>query len=159
MDIREEYIKEYRERQEKYVYYILAIPIAAIGFSVNITMDRKWSQIDFVLATAIFLWLISVLYGILTIQRLVGSIASNIDIIDIRSGIHPLTGNHPQKIQVGLETMQNELIKLSSKSGRFMNLQKMSLYLGVIMFLLWRLLDMLPAQTVDNIVHWISIKP
>lgn len=157
MDLREEYIKEFRQGQEKYIYYLLAIPIAAIGFSVNITMDRKLVVIDSILALAILFWLISVLYGLLTIKKLVSSIAANIDIIDIRSGIHPLIGTHTQKIQVGVEAMMEVFDRMSNESGNYMKIQRITLYIGAVLFIVWRVLDMLPDQALNDLLTQLSI--
>lgn len=152
MELREEYIKEFREQQQRYVYYLLAISIASIGFCVNLTMDRSLVAIDIVLGSSILCWLVSSLYGINAVKTLVIALANNVSVIDISSGKHELTGTHPEKIVVGLQTMDEVAKTMSNRSLKYMNIQRRGLYWGIVLFVVWRVLDMLPEKSLKDLL-------
>lgn len=64
MEEQKEIQKQFRQQQEKYTYYVIALCVAAIGFSVHKTigLPLKWIQIP--LGVAVLFWGISIYCGL-----------------------------------------------------------------------------------------------
>ena len=56
--------KEFREKQEKYVYYLIALSVSAIGFSVYKTENQSLAYSQIPLALAVLSWSISIFCGL-----------------------------------------------------------------------------------------------
>jgi hypothetical protein len=56
--------KEFREKQEKYTYYIIALCVTAIGFSVLQTTGQPLKVMQLPLAVAVISWGISIYCGL-----------------------------------------------------------------------------------------------
>ena len=56
MEEQKEIQKQFRQQQEKYVYYVIALCVAVIAFSIHKTTGKSlaWSQIP--LAIAVLFW-------------------------------------------------------------------------------------------------------
>jgi hypothetical protein len=46
-DAQKDLFKLHKDKQEKYIYYLIALAVAALGFSISKTFDTtlKWTQI------------------------------------------------------------------------------------------------------------------
>ena len=56
--------KELREKQEKYAYYIIALCVTAIGFSVIRTTGQPLKLIQIPVALAVLCWAVSIYCGL-----------------------------------------------------------------------------------------------
>lgn len=87
--------KQFREKQEKYVYYIIALCVAAIGFSVTKTSGDilRWSQLP--LGIAVLCWGLSIYCGLKFIAYVLSNLFANNAYLDVLSGRHPQVGVNP----------------------------------------------------------------
>lgn len=68
--------KNHKEMQAKFVYFLLAINAAAIGYTVTIPKtDANWTY--FILTTAIILWGLSFLFGGLFLMYMIAHEGAN----------------------------------------------------------------------------------
>jgi hypothetical protein len=142
MNQRDSLIETYRSQQEKYNYYIIAIAVACIGFSVNLTLKHKLVWLDVTLGVAIISWLTSVYCGLRVILFHLSAIYANIALIDVQKGVHEISGNHPEKIQIGIDTLKKVIEDQSNNVSKLGKIQRYCLYSGIIMFIIWRVIDM-----------------
>lgn len=142
MDAQKEIKKEYRERQEKYVYYVIALCVTAIGFSVFNTMGKplRWSQIP--LATSVCCWAISIVCGLKFLGYQIGALRINSIYFDIADGRDKDIGSSPQSISYASKLVEGKLDKLSNKTSKLMNMQLSLFYLGMLLFITWHIFEM-----------------
>lgn len=56
--------KEFREKQEKYAYYFVALCVASIGFSITQTTGQSLKWIQLPLGISVLSWGISIFCGL-----------------------------------------------------------------------------------------------
>jgi hypothetical protein len=143
MEQRDSLIESYRTQQEKYNYYIIAIALACIAFSVNLTIKHHLRTQDIPFGMANLSWLISAFCGLRAISYQLSGIYTNIALLDVASGKHELSGTHPEKIKIGMKTLKQVIEGQSNNMTRLGKMQIYSLYSGVSFFVIWRVLEML----------------
>ena len=132
--------QEFREKQEKYIYYLIALSVSAIGFSIYKTENKTltYSQIPL----AVIFWSISIFCGLKFLKYIISNLYANNDYYEIIKGRHPNTGKNPELMQIGVEAFQ-EAMKINSKSmKRYFKFQGYLFYSGIILFILWHITEM-----------------
>ena len=81
--------QEFREKQEKYVYYLIAISVSAIGFSVYKTENQELRITLIPLAFAVICWSISIFLGLKFLKYVISVLYANNDYFAIIKGNHP----------------------------------------------------------------------
>jgi hypothetical protein len=147
MEEQKEIQKQFRQQQEKYTYYVIALCVAAIGFSVHKTigLPLKWIQIP--LGIAVLAWGASIYCGLNFIRYTLSTLYANNAYFDIIQGQYPDIGNHPQKIEVAAWSVK-QAMKSNVEKAR--NLSKWQYYLfliGFISFVIWHILEMYMITT------------
>lgn len=135
-------VEFYRSQQEKYNYYVIALAVACIGFSVSLTMDKKLSLHLIPLGISMLCWMISVYSGLRFMSWVLSSAYANVGLIDVTEGRSELAGTHPEKIRIGIEVITRILENNSVKTTRLSNLRDWSFYVGVLSFIVWRFIEM-----------------
>ncbi|WP_336515843.1 hypothetical protein [Pollutibacter soli] len=100
-------------KQEKYVYYITALSVAAIAFTIVRTEKMAIGVIQIPLAITVVSWSISIVLGLRYLAFQMSTLHTNAGIIKIRTGEGPDTGRDSVKIKIGLNTMT----KMFEKQG------------------------------------------
>lgn len=142
MSVQEELIKQFREQQQKYAYYIIALCVAGIGFSVQQTLGTKLSLTQIPLAVAILSWCISIYLGLKFLNIQIAAIYKNHALIEISEGRSKISGDHPENIKIGIETITKILEKDSNNAMNSAKWQDIFFYIGVFAFISWRILEM-----------------
>lgn len=129
-------------QREKFIYYMIALGVTAIGFSVLRTADEplKFGQIP--LGLAIMSWLLSIHFGFLNIVRTLTVLRSNIAFLYIKAGINPLDGTKMPDIDNPTDIIEKSIKKSNEKTSLYFNKQRATLYSGIIFFIIWHLLEM-----------------
>ena len=140
--------RQYRTQQEKYVYYIVALSVSAIGFSLYKTSGQplKWSQIS--LGLAIISWGLSIFCGLTFIKEIIGTLSVNNAYLDIQAGRHPDIGDNPIKVAAGVDSIKRIIEKKSKGAGKFYRWQGRLFYLGILLFIVWHVSEMYILTTV-----------
>ena len=143
---------KYRVEQSKYAYYIVALCVAAIGFSINQTMGRVLHYELWPLGLSVLLFGISVWSGLKFIRYIISGIAFEIDVKEISLG-----SNEKYKritLALGIDPQSNQAKAIThdalSESARiktdwmsfWYKLQAITFYIGIITFLSWRIHEM-----------------
>ncbi|WP_425659237.1 hypothetical protein [Tenacibaculum ascidiaceicola] len=142
MTEQQEIQKQFRQQQEKFVYYLIALSVTSIGFSIYKTVGQplKFTQIP--LAVSVFSWGISIFCGFKFLKYVISTLFSNNEYLDIQQGKNKETGNNPQLINAASKGIKNAMMSNSNKANSFFNWQQYLFYLGIVSFLIWHLLEM-----------------
>ena len=135
--------KLFRTQQEKYVYYLLSLSVAALGFAVSQTQRDKLSWTQLILLTATILWLMSIFFGLRWIKWNLSALNANFEMLRVKSGhyrdILP-TITHTQAAGDGINSAIDSNSKVIRKS---FGLQGNCFYWGVGVFIVWHLSEMI----------------
>jgi hypothetical protein len=134
--------KHFRNSQEKYVYYLIALCVSAIGFSIYITLNKTLSLIMIPLGFSILTWSLSIINGFKLIEMLLSLLRVNNDIFEAAKGNNPILGNDPQKINIGYEFLMKELEKGEKIAYRRHKYQYIFFIIGMISFIAWHILEL-----------------
>lgn len=119
---------QFREQQEKYVYYIIALAVTAIGFSVYKTTGQPLKLIQIPLGLSVLFWGISVFCGLKFIAYNISMLYTNYEYLQM------------------IKWQQDELKPIMESNiksaGNFFNWQGRLFYLASILFLIWHFLEM-----------------
>jgi heme/copper-type cytochrome/quinol oxidase subunit 4 len=140
-DLREIY-KNLNTSQEKYIYFLLATTITAIGFAVTRTQNLKLSVTQTPLGIAVLLWGLSFLFGCLNRQYNNSILYANFELLKIQNGKHTEVGNIPWRIQSASEGIIEAITKNSDKCTRYNKLQTIFFILGVLSYIIWHVYQM-----------------
>lgn len=134
--------KQFRQQQEKYVYYILALAVSAIGFAIYKTsgLPLKYSQIP--LGLSVLSWGISIFCGLKFIQYIISNLYANNTYLDILAGRHPDLGNIAWKKEAGAEGVKQAMLSNGETAGKYFKWQGRLFYAGILLFILWHILEM-----------------
>lgn len=127
LEQRFELIKHYREAQSKYMYFIMAIDAAAIGYTVSAPLPDNITYTYLFLILAIIAWGISFISGCLYILVSMGADKLIIGKIAIR------------KTAEQLKMMDEEIMLMEKLAKRFAVTLLLSLVAGAVFYIIWHL--------------------
>lgn len=141
-ELQKELRQQFRQQQEKYVYYVIALCVTAVAFSIHETMDKSltWSQIP--LAIAILLWCMSTFCGLRFIAYVISTLSANNAYFEILQGKDEKIGSHPQKIEAASRGVKKAMQLNSETAFKFGTWQNRGFYFGSIAFISWHILEM-----------------
>lgn len=142
MEEQKEIQRQFRQQQEKYVYYIVALNVTAIGFSIYQTTGKTLNCTQIPLGLAIISFGISIYCGLKFLKYLISNLYTNNEYFEILKGAHPEIGNNSQKIQLASGIMKDIMIKNSNNASKFMTFQETFFYFGIILFIVWHIIEM-----------------
>lgn len=132
----------YRSFVSKHAYYVIALCVASIGFSVSQTMDSRMSASLIPLGAAVALFSVSILFGFGLIRCMTKGLALDIILKKIAAGQDMLAGRDPYIMKEMYDKEAKNYTKLSNQATRNLNGQKWCFYLGVLTFIGWRVYEM-----------------
>ena len=134
--------RQFRNQQEKLTYYLIALSVTSIGFAVYQTSDAPLSDHQVPLGLAVLCWGLSIFCGIRFLGVLLTQLFANNTYLEVVNGQHPEIGNHPGKIDAAVKGLNSALTINRSKAKRLSKFQDNFFYAGVIIFLIWHVLEM-----------------
>ena len=134
--------RQFREQQQKFVYYVIALSVTSIGYSVYQTagLPLNWSQIP--LGFAILCWGFSIYCGFQHLKYIINTLYANNVYLDIVQGNHPEIGEDIEFIKAASSGVMDAMENNSDKANYFFSYQNNLFYLGVILFLAWHVIEM-----------------
>lgn len=134
--------RQFRQQQEKYTYYIIALCVAAIGFTISITKEGQLKPSQIPLGVAVLSWALSIYFGLRFIQRILNALHSNNDYLDVIKGVHPMVGQNPQMIDYASNIIMESMERDSKRAGNCNIWQNRFFFLGFISFIIWHVFEM-----------------
>ncbi len=142
MDIQADLIKQFRDQQQKYAYYIIALCVAGIGFAVQKTIGLPLKQTQILLGCSVLFWGISIYCGLQFLGVQIAALYKNIELINIREGRSQISGSNFESIKIGIKTITKIIEGDGNKTMRLAKWQNRLFYLGIICFIGWRIWEM-----------------
>lgn len=134
--------KEFREKQERYVYYLIALSVSAIGFSIHKTSNQSLSFYQIPLAIAVVCWVFSIFCGLKFLKYVISSLYNNNSYFDIINGRYDDIGNNAENIQIGIKAFKKATSINQISMKRYFSSQGYLFYGGIILFIVWHVLEM-----------------
>jgi hypothetical protein len=142
MDIINDLNKKFIDHQEKFVYYVVALSVTCIGFSIYSTSGKALSPTQIPLALAILCWGMSILCGLKFIRRSTSILREDVDYLHLIGGSDPIAGNDQLLIEEGKRHYEQTRKKTERILTRLFKLLERGFYSGVIFFVTWHVLQM-----------------
>lgn len=137
-----ELFKQFSKDQEKFTYYIIALSVTAIGFSIVRTSGLELSYNQIPLAIAILSWGISVYSGFCFLEYRMSTSYANIELFNVHEGKNKDVGNNPVLQQAATEGINEAIKSNSDEAFKYWKLQKKMFYAGVVFYVFWHILEM-----------------
>lgn len=137
-----EIIKIFKDQQQRYAYYIIALCVAAIAFAIQKTIGVGMKVSQLPLAGAAFCWSISILCGLKFLKLQMAAAYSNAALLQVQAGNDPDVGQHPAHIKVAVQTILKGIEKKSKATMRLANWQDRLFFVGIFLFILWHVWEM-----------------
>ena len=134
--------KQFRQQQEKLVYYIIALTVSAIGFSIFKTTGQSLKIIQIPLEIAVICWSISIYCGLKFLKYVISTLYANNEYFEIKRGNHPDIGNHPDAIEAEIKGFKGAMVINKKRMKQYFKLQSSLFYIGIILFVIWHVLEM-----------------
>lgn len=147
-DIKEDLIKQYREQQYKYAYYIVALCVAAIGFVTTQTLGKPLKLIQIPVGIAVVSWCTSIFLGLNYIKYQISGLYTNVQYLRIPEGTNREIGNNPHLYKFSMEVLENIIEKNSTKASKLGDWQDRCFYIGIIFFIIWHVLEMVEKSII-----------
>jgi hypothetical protein len=137
-EIQKELRLQFRQQQEKFVYYIIALSVSAIAFSIYRTNGEhlKFTQIP--LALAVLSWGISIYCGISFLKYSISILYNNNTYYEIKFD----QTENPELKNIKLEAMKEGILESVETSSRYFKWQGRLFYSGMILFIVWHITEM-----------------
>ncbi|WP_236897053.1 hypothetical protein [Clostridium beijerinckii] len=132
-DIREVY-KTLQKSQDKYVYFLLATTITAIGFAITRTQNLKLDITQIFLALSILCWGISFICGCRNREHYNSFLCNNFQALNLKDDI-----------KIKKDEIDILLNNMSYNNLMFERLSRAQMYFfaaGVILYLIWHIIQM-----------------
>lgn len=151
MNERSELQKQFRQQQEKYVYYVLALSVASIGFTVTQTINESLSLHKIPAGIAILCWCYSIFSGLYFLRYIISTLYANDAYFSILEGTYPEIGNNKDKQQVAANAVEKAINLNSKKAEKLSKRQNTYFFIGMISFMIWHVLEMLQKTLQNNL--------
>lgn len=141
-DAQYEIQKQHRERQEKFVYYQIALCVTAIGFSVVQTIDQKLDCSHIFIAASVFFWVTSIFCGFQFIQIVLLALWANNRYFETIAGRVGNVSPSQEVEKVAAQILREKAEKYSKRSQRNFSWQQYFFYAGLASFVTWHIIQM-----------------
>ena len=142
-DQRFELMKTLKGRQDKFIYYIAGLNVASIGYSLSKTFEIQPNRLfDVFLGIAFFGWVISITASFRWIYIQFRTMETNLEITDLMDGFYDKGKYSDLEINELKIKSKSQLLKDASKCEVAINLTIIFFIVGMISFLLWRVIDL-----------------
>lgn len=144
MEAKKEIFKLYNQSREKLTYYLIALSVTAIGFSIVQSSNMILSLWLIPLGLAILTWALSVYCGIMYLKYVLSNLSANYDYFEVIDGTHEdLQGNtHPDYINAAVSGLKSAMRSNSEIGKKYSIYQDKLFYCGIFFYLIWHVSNM-----------------
>jgi hypothetical protein len=139
MDVKFEIYRSLSQLQEKFVFYVIALNVSAIGFSVYLTLGKPLVLTQIPLGLAVLFWGLSIWFGMNYLKKLVDSKSVNFEMLKLEGARTLINQNE-------YTAKSNELMKedqkIFLKIVQYLKYHEMLFYAGIVCFIFWHFLEM-----------------
>ncbi len=126
-----------QDQKEKYIYYLLALSVSSIAFSIFSTKDDCISINHIPIGLSVLLWAISIFFGLVVLRLDMKSVYDNF-IVAKRDT------NYMYEDDINRDTMTilSDMSKRYRQSECYFKIQTFTFYFGVVSFIVWHIIQM-----------------
>ncbi len=135
--------KAHDEGQAKHTYFLLAGAASGIGFAVTRTDGLTLSWWLLPVGLSAVSWGLSFFAGCRAVQWTQACTYANSNLLSLQKGLHPEQPEHPQAAAAAMRGVQKALSSNMAKLEFWSKLQFRLLITGGVLFVAWRLLEMI----------------
>ena len=128
---------QFWQQQLKYIYYMIALCVTSIGFSIVITKDDVLGLIHIPLGLAIVFWSVCICLGLNFLNSNIVFLSKNKIFLE---GHRKLSS--PDKLKELNEAFDKEFKKMNKNSGLNKKIQHFSFYAGFLCFFIGHIIKM-----------------
>lgn len=151
-EIEKELLNEHRSELSKYIYFLISLSVSAIAFAIYKTSNSALTIHHTLVGIAVLNWGLSIFFGLEYIQLKLHSIFLNIEYYRVLKGENELTGQHPQAIEIGINSIISFLEDNNKKTKRYFSLQSNLFYSGILFYIVWHVFEMYSlAETIKTL--------
>lgn len=137
-----EIYKTLQNGQDKYIYFLLATTITAIGFVITRTQNLKLNITQIPLGISVLSLAISFLYGCKNREYANSTLYANYDLLRVQRGQDQEVGTNPQLVQAKSEIITSAMETNSNKANKCGRKQMLFFEVGVFFYIVWHILEM-----------------
>jgi Mn2+/Fe2+ NRAMP family transporter len=141
-EIRTQMGKEFKDRQDKFAYYLMGLNVAAIGFAISKTFDIQPEQSLIFVALALLCWLLSICLAFYWIFTQQNAVMLQSEVMNIILGLNDKISPTIENIRLAKQEFDKEASKKSNKAGKAYAYMLYLFMSGIIFFVLWRLFEL-----------------
>ena len=134
--------KQLRDKRDKFVYYIMALCVASIAFSVTQTAGQKLTCIHVFIGGAIICWMGSIFFGFSFIQNELVILIRNSDYFDQIAGRVGNLPKGPTLDKAASKVLREHRDRITKKATLNFRWQQYLFYIGLGLFLIWHIIQM-----------------
>lgn len=134
-----ELTKAFRDRQDKFVYYVMGLNVAAIGFTISKTFEIKIEIDHMYILVALLSWLSSILFGFYWINTQFNAMIQNILVFDAEEGHLDGKRISEENIEYTKDLLYKDIQKKSEKAKMAYGIMLYLFILGIVLFIFWRI--------------------
>lgn len=142
MDEKLELYRTLNNSQDKYIYFMLAATITAIGFTITQTQSLKLDIMQIPVGLSLVCWGLSFWFGSLNRRYFNSTLYANFDLFRVQMGEHPEVGNHSGLIAAASEGIKAAMENNSTKADLYAKLQTSFFIYGAFFYICWHILEM-----------------
>jgi len=124
-----------KDQQVKYVYYILALSVSAIAYSISRTVEHQFNGLLIVWSLSLVCWSLSAFKGLSFLRIHIKSI--DYDIGQLLSKRENNTHN-PSLIDLQEQSRSEKFVLYNQQSALF--------FLGIVLFIVWHIIELYVAS-------------
>jgi hypothetical protein len=136
-----EVYRQINQGQEKLTYYIIALCVTAIGFSIIQSNGLSFTYYLIPLGIAVLSWSISVLCGIRSLQNRLSLQFTNYELLRVEEGSHEVLDGNIQLIKPASIILNDTITSFKKKASIFTTIQHLLFYFGLASYLCWHILS------------------
>jgi len=137
-----EVYRQINQSQEKLTYYIIALCVTAIGFSIIQSNDLTLTCYLIPLGIAVLSWSISVFYGIKSLKNRTNLQFENYELLRVEEGSHEVLDGNIQLIKPASKILNDNISSIQRKASFHTAIQHVLFYFGITAYLFWHILKM-----------------
>jgi hypothetical protein len=139
-----EILRQLQVSQDKYTYFLLAAATSAVAFVATRTEGRilGWGMAP--LGLAVIGWAASFLFGCRHLAYVSATLYANAGLLKVQSGEDRRVGGHPEAIAMAADGIRSAAERNSDRAGELALWQFRCFLGGCALFLVWRVIEMLP---------------
>lgn len=139
MDVKFEIYRSLSQLQEKFVFYIIALNVVAIGFSVYLTIDKPLVFAQIPLGVAVASWALSIWFGMNYLKRLIDAKSINFEMLKLE-GARTLINQNDYAVKSNDLVEEDQRVHI--KIVKYLKFHEFLFYAGILSFLVWHFLEM-----------------